>query len=128
MTDAVLITGGIGSSTTAELYVPSSGLSCPRPGRLARLPHRYFHSVESSGLLCGGRDTEDTCLQWRPDNGTWEEALTLSVGRQLHVSWTPGDGSGTYLMGGKDSENWRTTTLIKPDRTQEPGFPLRYDT
>ena len=42
------------------------------------------------------------------------------------MSWTPSSGSGTYLIGGRDSK--RTTTLIKPDGTQEPGFPLKYDT
>ena len=78
--------------------------------------------MESTGLLCGGY--LDTCLQWRPDNGTWEEALTLEVWRFGHVSWTPGAGSGTYLMGG---EYIKTTTLIKPDGTQEPGFTLKYD-
>ena len=116
----VLITGGHESGdNTAELYLPSSGLSCS----LASLPDtRSLHSVESSGLLCGGENTEDTvldtCLQWR--SGTWEESLKLDNGRYGHVSWSPSSGSGTYLMGGYYTE--RTTTLIKPDGTQEPGF------
>ena len=140
MTDAVLITGDhkySNASNTAELYLPSSGLSCSLPS----LPdYRYSHSVESTGLLCSGENKDyddhdgneksflDTCLQWRPDTGKWEEALTLSVGRYWHVSWTPSSGIGTYLMGGDDSASWRTTTLIKPDGTQEPGFPLKYRT
>ena len=111
---------------TAELYVPSSGVSCSLP----QLPDdRAFHTLESSGLLCGGYGTSDTCLQWSPDTGTWEELLTLDVGRDDHVSWTPGPDIGTYLIGGYLSYVMkRTTTLIKPDGTQEPGFPLRYDT
>ena len=110
---------------TAELYLPSSGLSCSLP----RLPDddvRVGHTQESSGLICGGFNSPGTCIQWIPDTGTWEELLTLDVSRYDHVSWTPGTGVGTYLMGGGYSE--RTTTLVRPEGTQEPGFPLKYDT
>merc|ERR1719215_2537237 len=103
-TEAVLITGGHGDTglDTAELYLPSSGLSCSLPS----LPdQRWHHSVESSGLLCGGRGTPNSCLQWRPDNGTWEESLTLSEQRHAHVSWTPGAGTGTFLMGAYNIKN-----------------------
>ena len=120
----MLITGGYDSDVkyTAELYLPSSGLSCSLP----RLPdERYRHTVDSSGLICGGYDTEDTCIQWSPATGTWEELLSLDVWRYDHVSWTPGTGVGTYLIGGFYSE--RTTTLLTPEGTQEPGFPLKYD-
>ena len=131
MTDAVLITGGQSyyAGNTAELYLPSSGLSCSLPS----LPDlRSSHSADSTGLLCSGDNPEyndytndvspslDTCLQWRPDAGTWEESLYLNVGRGAGVSWTPGTGIGTYLMGD------RTSTLIKPDGTQELGFLLKY--
>ena len=122
----MLITGGFKSDAelTDELYLPSSGLSCSLP----RLPHyRDRHTVERSGLLCGGHNTEDTCIQWNPDTGTWEELLTLEVERSYHVSWTPGTGTSTYLMGGYKSEVRRTTTLVTPEGTQEPGFPLKHD-
>ena len=126
LSDAVLITGGSGSvGNTTELYAPSSGLSCPLPS----LPTgRYAHTVDSSGLLCGGwdRDTGNTCLKWRPDAGKWEDYLTLNASRFYHSTWTPESGIGTYLMGGGYPGPWtRTTTLIKPDGTQEPGFSLK---
>ena len=76
--------------------------------------------------MCGGYYTSYSCLQWSSVNGTWEEYLTLDVGRRLHVSWTPDPDIGTYLMGGWESGD--TTTLIKPDGSQEPGFSLKYDT
>ena len=76
--------------------------------------------------MCGGYGTEDSCLQWSPDTGSWEELLTLDVGRYLHSSWTPGTGIGTYLMGGFTSN--MTSTLIKSDSSQEPGFQLKYET
>ena len=77
-------------------------------------------------ILCGGDHTEDSCLQWSPDTGTWEELLTLDDRRPGHVPWTPGNGIGTYLIGGGGYR--QTSTLIKPDVSQEPGFPLKYET
>ena len=83
--------------------------------------------MDSSGLICGGADNNwDTCIQWSPDTGTWEEILSLDIRRYGHVSWTPNTGIGTYLLGGGYSEG--TTTLIRPNGTQEAGFPLKYDT
>ena len=119
---AVLITGG---DDTAELYLPSSARHMP----LTRLPEwRSQHSVSESGLLCGGQWTEQTCRQWTPATGSWEMALNLDVGRSYHVSWTPENSSGTYLMGGGDSfeESLSTTTLITSDGSQEHGFFLKY--
>ena len=124
--DAVLITGsGNSAGNTTELYQPASGVSCS----MGTLPvSRSLHTLESTGLMCGGYGAENSCLQWSPDTGTWEYLLTLDIGRHYHVSWTPDTGIGTYLIGGFDDEMEMTTTLIKPDGTQEPGFPLQYDT
>ena len=86
--------------------------------------------TDSLGLICGGdyddiNNTKESCLRWRSDSGSWEKYLTLNIWRAYHASWTPSNGIGTYLMGGVYSN--RTTTLIKPNGTQEPGFPLKYD-
>ena len=123
-----------------ELYLPSSDVSCSLPN----LPYETDinddglggHTVESSGLLCGGSgvyDSRNTCLQWNPYNGTWDNWLTLHIQRDGHSSWTPSTDIGTYLIGGIDildyvKEARNSTTLIKPDGTQEPGFKLKYDT
>ena len=118
---AVLITGGR-DLNSAELYLPTLGSSCTIPS----LPEvRYQHTVDND-ILCGGTLTSDSCLQWSPSSGSWEELLTLDKVRSNHVSWTPNSGIGTYLIGGNNEE--RTTTLIKPDRTQETGFTLEYET
>ena len=84
--------------------------------------------MENGGLMCGGYFTSSSCLQWSSVNGTWEEYLTLDVGRSGHVSWSPDSDIGTYLMGGDDSEAKKTTTLIKSDGSQAAGFILKYDT
>ena len=116
----MLITGGV-YSDTEELYVASSNITCSLP----RLPdRRYEHTLESTGLMCAGMTTHK-CLKWSPDTGSWEKLLRLDTGRYGHVSWTPDNGIGTYLLGNRFSD--RTTTLVKPDGTQEPGFPLQYD-
>ena len=118
---AVLITGGWGQNT-AELFLPSDGTSCTLPS----LPQiRYRHTVDNH-ILCGGDGTEGSCLQWRPDTGTWEELLTLDTIRYHHVSWTPASGTSTYLIGGGISR--MTTTLITSGGGQETGFPLKYET
>ena len=124
--DGVLITGNGGPpGDTAELYVPSSGLSCSLP-LLPGGGWYYTHTVESSGLNCAGRESKDICVQWNPDTGSWKELLHLDIGRYSHVSWTPDNGIGTYLIGGYYTD--RTTTLIQSDGTQEAAFPLQYDT
>ena len=109
---------------------PAAETSCTLP----LLPGvRYAHTatatVDNHIILCGGAFTEDSCLNWSPDTGTWEELLTMDIERYAHVSWTPENGIGTYLIGRPYSgDNTRTTTLITSEGTQEPGFPLKYDT
>ena len=105
-----------------ELFFPSDGTTCTLPP----LPQiRRGHTVDNN-ILCGGIGTHDSCLKWSPDTGTWEELLTLDVARYNHVSWTPGNGIGTYLIGGQASGD--TTTHITPEGSQEPGFELKYVT
>ena len=120
----VLITGGTGLNT-AEIYLPSSGASCILP----QLPDvRRYHTVEQTGLLCGGSFTADTCVQWSSDTGTWEQSLTLDTVRYNHVSWTPDPDIGTHLIGGADYIGGTTSSLIKPDGSQETGLTLKYNT
>ena len=125
----VLITGGIIGEDTAELFLPSDGTSCTLP----LLPQvRRDHTVDNH-IVCGGiiQGTDDSCIQWSTDTGTWEELLTLDVGRYAHVSWTPASGTGTYLIGGGKGlgiDTEMTTTLITHEGGQETGFPLKYAT
>ena len=118
---AVLVTGGV----TTELYQPGSRTTCRLP---TRSNLRVYHTIEDGGLMCGGYYTPRTCVRWNSVNGTWEEYLTLDVRRYYHVSWTPDPSIGTYVMGGFGRGRGKTTTLVKHDRSQEPGFRLKYFT
>ena len=96
---AVLITGGtfwngwneVMDRKTSELYLPLSGNSC----RLPDLNPNYKHTQDNL-LLCGGNDG----LMWSPMTSTWNKAITPNPGRRSHVSWSPGQNIGTFLIGG----------------------------
>ena len=123
---ADLSTGGL-FLNTVELFLPSDGTLCTLPALNGLV--RYDHTADNH-ILCGGTGTAKSCTLWNPDSCTWEEwGEELEVEREYHVSWTPSaDSSGTYLMGGDRSSSEVSTTLIKPDGTQENGFTLKYDT
>ena len=72
-------------------------------------------------------NTSTSCVQWSSVNGTWKY-FNLNVSRSYHVSWTPDPSIGTYLMGGRKPDAENSTTLIKPDGSQEAGFSLKYYT
>ena len=121
----MLVTGGKDGNNaglnTVELFLPSDGTSCslpPLPG------FRYSHTLDNN-ILCGG--FVKNCLKLNPNTGSWEQLLTMSQYRNYHVSWTPNNGIGTYLMGG-ESPLLKTTTLIKADGTLANTFALKYDT
>ena len=93
---------------------------------LPTIPDSRAGHKADDGVLCGGwGDPSDSCLQWSPDTGSWKPAVTLDIGRFYHISWTPDDGRGTFLMGGGYSK--RTTILITDDGAQAPGFTLEHD-
>ena len=123
---AVLITGGFGAEQSVEIYHPDRDSPCVLPD----LPEdRYSHTQDGS-LMCGGGGlyTSRTCRRWNRDNGTWDlvtESLT-GYNREDHISWTPVDGSVTYLMGGWMSPE--TSDVIDQDNYVESSFPLQHKT
>ena len=68
--------------------------------------------------------------RWNPDTGAWDEVTnvtnSLTHERAEHVSWTPADGSGTYLMGGR-VDGW-TSEIIDTDGNVGSSFSLSYNT
>ena len=77
-------------------------------------------------MTLNGQDQWTSCLKWSPGSGTWTQSHALTEERFNHVSWTPDPSLGTFLIGGDYYP--RTTELVKPDSSVEPGFSLKYDT
>ena len=109
-----MITGGSGSCEmnnavcgikSVEIWNSKTGISCLLPN----LPYGRFSHSQDGPLLCGdgpykgGRNgmdhRNDECLKFDLTNGKWIKSHTLPEGRTSHVSWTPPNGKGTYLIG-----------------------------
>ena len=120
---AVLITGGWDYALhSAEIYHTDRDTPCALPD----LPdQRVFHTQDGS-LVCGGGYTLRSCRRWNADTGAWDLVTeTLTEKRWAHTSWTPVDGSVTYLMGGFWSDN---TTEVLDNGSVRITFPPKHRT
>ena len=132
---AVLITGGdsYGARQSAEIYHPNRGSPCI----ITNIPdERKRHSLDGL-LMCGGiyfyYGQRKTCRRWTPDTGAWDLVTkTLTGERSGHISWTPADGSVTYLIGGYDEYHAADTSdILQHDNNKvstSPSFPLKHKT
>ena len=119
----MLITGGISGTRSAEIYHPDRDSACI----LTHLPEKFYGHTLDGSMLCGGRETFKSCRKWNPETGAWDlvtEALTDK--RLEHTSWTPVDGSVTYLIGGAGSSG--STTDILDHNNSSASFPLKHVT
>ena len=122
----MLITGGRGKGaySSAEIYHPDRDTPCV-------LPDLYWDRVshtQDGSLVCGGEYTYTprSCRRWNADTGAWDLVTeSLTEKRWEHISWTPADGSATYLMGGEGSE--KTSEVIENGQAKS-SFPLQYVT
>ena len=93
-TPGLLISGGTrNASTSVEVFIPSTGLSCSLPP----LPDdRLYHTMDST-YTCGGvgMPSSDSCLHF---SGQWTDSYTLVHAREGHSSWMT--DYGLLLMGG----------------------------
>ena len=123
LTAAVLITGGEGALQSAEIYQPNRHSACVLPD----LPDQRYGHTQDGSLLCGGWGTNRSCRRWNSTTGAWDlltESLTKK--RRAHTSWTPVDGSVTYLMGDDGSE--KTSEAIGKENLVTASFPLQHKT
>ena len=121
---AVLITGSWdGAAQSAEIYHPDRKSACIIPD----LPDRRAYHTQDSTLVCGGFWTRRSCRRWNADTGAWDLVTeSLTEKRWDHISWTPADGSVTYLMGGYSCDN--TSDVIDNDGSVSTSFPMRNST
>ena len=82
-------------------------------------------------MMCGGKWTPKSCRRWNADTGDWDlvtEALRRP--REYHISWTPADGTVTYLMGGSWSGILRTSSeMLQHDKNKvSKSFSMKHNT
>ena len=126
----MLISGGyVGhgdGQQSVEIYHPDKQSSCKIPD----LPESRFVHTQDGGMLCGGLKSgneapERSCRRWNPDTGAWDlEIESLTKERFNHISWTPADGTVTYLIGGSWSS--LTSEAIDKDYVVTSSFPLQH--
>ena len=105
------------------MYIPSMKITCNLPN----LPDKRRAHTQDNSQICGGVDdaSSSSCIEW--NMGTWNTSVTkLKNDRAYHVSWTPGNESGTYLMGGKGSIGERTELVKNGESVTK--FNLHYKT
>ncbi len=120
---AVLITG-FGAERSAEIYHPGRDSPCV----ITDIPDRRAFHTQDGSLLCGGLETLRSCQIWNPDTGAWDLVTkSLTENRVGHISWTPADGSVTYLMGGYVSGT-TSDILQHDDNNVSTSFPLKHNT
>ena len=122
---AVLITGGLVTDQSAEIYHPDRDTPCV----LTALPRQRYVHTQDGELMCGGGWTWRTrsCRRGKADTGDWNLVTdSLTEERREHTSWTPADGSVTYLMGGLWSD--QTSEAIDKDNGVTSSFPMQHRT
>ena len=114
---------GAGTVQSAEIYHPGRDTPCVLPN----LPDRRPGHTQDGPLVCGGQYTRRHCQRWNADTGAWDLVTdSLTEERVDHISWTPADGSVTYLMGGVWSD--KTSEAIDKNNGVTSSFPLRHET
>ena len=113
----LVISGGSGSYTSVEMFIPSTNHSCTLPS----LPDRMTSHTMSGLTICGGHHTSTECLQL--SSGVWSVSHTLQEERYGHSSWQS-DQQGVILMGG-----WSYSDMSSEVVGQGGvSFDMRYDT
>ena len=122
----MLITGGEGLyvGQSVEIYHPDRKSAC----KIHYLPGGRAKHTQDGSLLCGGKNqyTYKSCHRWNADTGAWDLVTeSLKWFRQYHTSWTPENGSVTYLMGGSPSAYPSEVVDLDNGQVNE-SFPLQH--
>ena len=92
---------------------------------IADLPYRLRGHTQDGSLVCGGTE----CLSWNPELGVWNEGTaTLTEVRTGHISWTPADGTMTFLMGGLEADNSSEIIEHEKEIFVSESFPMKHRT
>ena len=121
----VVVTGGYNGSSIAstELFLPSTGKTCPLQEGIARYGHTLDQLGDGTLLACGGYGGADKmCHQFVPSlpYGTWTMSATLRNSRWYHTSFST--GGKVLLLGGSGS--YTTAEVVGSDKS----FNLQQET
>ena len=122
----ILVTGGLGTETSAEVLFTNGSTICELP---PMSQSKYDHT--QSGLIaCGGSYDIDTrsCIKFK--DGSWTTLTdNLVEMRTRHSSWINPDGD-ILLIGGDDGVNVNgspnTTEIVYQNGTSIRSFDLKY--
>ena len=120
--EGILIAGGHTNNgaylKSVEAYNPHIKKVC----KLSNLPESRVGHTVCGGLLCGGKDTDRSCLKFGP-LGFLRANASLQQNRLSHLCWNVPEG--VLLLGGKDSPS--TTELVLRDGSASVSkFNLSY--
>jgi len=119
---AILVTGGLGTETSAEVLFTNGSSVCELP----LMPQSKYYHTQSSLAACGGvySDTRRNCIKF--EAGSWTTLTdNLVEQRYHHSSWVTPDGD-ILLIGGDYSRT--TTEIVYQNGTSIRSFDLKYDT
>ena len=113
----MLITGGWDGLQSAEIYHIILTETLPLSSLIFLTGAMAIHRMMGHWRVeaCGHADYV----------GAWDMVTASITGkRYYHTSWTPADGSVTYLMGGQWS--YKTSEVIDKDNGVTSSFPLQH--
>jgi len=120
ISQGILISGGVDTYTSVEVYSPGAG-GCVLPS----LPdERGGHSSDGASL-CGGY-TRTTCITF--SSGQWVTSHALAEKRAEHTTWNNKEEGKIILMGGWGSGDRTTETITEGENNGVTGFPMKYNT
>ena len=119
---AILVTGGDGGKTSAEVLFTNGSSICELP----QLSQSKSEHTQSGLTACGGWGSDTirrSCIKF--EDGSWTTLTDNLVElRTRHSSWINPDGD-ILLIGGSGSLT--TTEIVYQDGTSVRSFDLKYD-
>jgi len=122
---AILVTGGHGGDTSAELLSTNGSAIFELP-KMSQ-PKRYH--TQSGLTACGGYvfgSEERSCIRF--EFGSWTNLTgNLLYRRRYHSSWNMPNGD-ILLIGGFESSSGTTSEIVDQNGTSKRSFDLQYNT
>jgi len=116
-TTSLIILGGDGAETDAEVFPANANCTVPPP---LHQPGRKEHSlsvINDTLVACGGQDTKTSCISWKKGQDSWEDFHTLNQERVGHAAVVVDGEDQIILLGGAGSSSQTTGEIVKSGKT-----------